>query len=108
MNTNDQFLQFREYALTHEYEFFQINRPQDYKYGLEPEAQSVGKVILNETRTVNGTFKAETVKTYQNKDEVAIGYTLNSTLQVTQGEDILSTEIYTPNPDVFALLAATR
>lgn len=99
----------RGYNLTHEYEFFEILNPNDYKYGIRPQARSSGKVIVTERRTTtNEGINKTTVTTYDKKEEIAFGFTQTVDLEITGGTEFLTKEIMTPNPEVFAQLAAIR
>lgn len=99
----------RGYNLTHEFEFFEITNPNDYKYGIKPIANSAGKVVLQETRnTTAGGFVSKSVTTFDNKTETAIEFNQTSTLKLLTDSKTLQTQINTPNPDVFAQLSATR
>lgn len=58
----------RQYSLVHEYEFFEITNPNEYKYGIQPIAKSVGTVSLKETRNVTSAgFVSSEVTTYDGK-----------------------------------------
>lgn len=99
----------RGYNLTHEFEFYEITNPNDYKYGIKPKANSVGKVLLQEYRnTTSAGFTTTNVTTYDNKTENAIGFSQTVTLKLLSDSKILQTQVNTPNPDVFAQLSATR
>lgn len=98
----------RGYNLTRRFEFFEIKNPEDYKYGIQPVAASVGTVVYNETRETISSITEHDVVTYEGKDEVMFEFTQNINLQLASGEEIISKEINAVNPEVFAQLAANR
>lgn len=98
----------RGYMLTQEYEFFEILNPNDYKYGIQPQARSVGTIVLSETRKTITDITAYNVTTYDNRQEVMFDFTQSIDLEYIRGEDMLNQEIMSPNPEVYAQLAATR
>ena len=98
----------RGYNLTNEFEFFEITNPNEYKYGMKPIANSVGTVVLKEKRNTTSAFKSSTVTTFDGKEEVMLEFNQIATLKMLSDSSILQKQINTPNPEVFAQLAAIR
>lgn len=94
--------------MTQNYEFFEITNPQEYRYGFQPQVRSVGTVVMSETRTTIGAITEFNVTTFENRTETMLDFTQRVDMDITSGNDILNMEIETPNPEVFAQLAAYR
>jgi len=98
----------RGYDLTQEYQFFEIVNPENYQYGIKPQARSVGTVVFTETRTTTSDIIEKEVTTWEEEQEIAFSFDQKIDLKVISGQELLERRIKTPNPDVFAKLTATR
>jgi hypothetical protein len=98
----------RGYNLTQEYEFFEISNPDNYKYGIKPQAKSVGTVKFSEKRETISNIESSEVVTYENKSEIAFTFTQRIDLDIIEGDELLNKRIMAINPEVYAVLDATR